>query len=42
MEKGFGSDPVSNAFSSGSRGACILSSVAGSMMGLPGVGSEVF
>jgi hypothetical protein len=36
MEKGFGSDPVSNAFSSGSRGACILSSVAGSGDGVAG------
>jgi hypothetical protein len=32
MEKYFGSDPVSKAFSSGSGGACVLSSVAGSVM----------
>jgi hypothetical protein len=41
-EEGFGFDLVSNAFSSGSRGACVFSQVADSVMGLSEVGSKVF
>jgi hypothetical protein len=41
-EEGFGSDLVSNAFSSGSEGACVFSPVANLVMGLPEVGPQVF